>query len=101
MTGSGAFLIELGAVRLLESANVARELNRRDLHPETKPEIGNFVFARESRRADFSFDAAFAESARESERRRHLSVDRRRRPRAIPHRSASDRFRNPGSRPRE
>ena len=67
----GRVFVELGAVRLFEPADVAGELDRRHLHPETEPEIGNLVFARETRRADFSFDATLAESARESARRPH------------------------------
>ena len=59
----GGFLIELTAVGRGDAANIARELDRRDLHPEAKAEIGHVVFARELGRADFSFHAALAKTA--------------------------------------
>ncbi len=60
----GRVFVELGAVRVFEAADVSRELDRRDLHAEAKPEVRHLVFAREPRRANFSFDAALAKSAR-------------------------------------
>jgi hypothetical protein len=44
--------------------NVPRKFNRGDLHSEAEAEVGNFIFARVFRGLNFSFDAAFAESAR-------------------------------------
>ena len=100
MTGSGAFSIELGAVRLFEAADVSGKLDRRHLHAETKPEIRHLVFAGETRGADLSLNAALAESARDQHAGHVLEVPIDPIHRAFPHRSASDRFRNPGSRPR-
>ena len=59
------FLIELGAVSILDSANVAGEFDCRDLHAETKAEIGQLIFPGETRRFDFAFHPAFAKPARD------------------------------------
>ncbi len=56
--------VEFGRVRFREFQNIPREFNRRDLHSEAKAEIGDFIFARELRRENFSFHAALAETAR-------------------------------------
>ena len=55
--------VELRAVRAGEAADVARELDRRDLHAEAEAEEGHAVFAGELRGANFPFDAAVAEAA--------------------------------------
>ena len=57
------FLIELAAIGSGEAAHVSRELNRRHLHPETQPEIGDIIFASILGGADFSLDAAFAKAS--------------------------------------
>src|ERR1041385_4559538 len=61
--GIGRVRVELGAVRFFEATNISRELDRGDLHAEAEAQVGDFVFAGEFRRADFSLDAAFAEAA--------------------------------------
>ncbi len=61
MTGSPAFLVELGAVGAFQAADVARKLDRRHLHPEAKAEERHLMFAREASGFDFSFHAALAE----------------------------------------
>src|SRR6478672_5048770 len=60
----GCCLIELGAVGIGDTADVAREFNRRHLHAETKAEIWQFVLTRETRGLDFSFYAAVSETTR-------------------------------------
>ena len=60
----GGIFFELGAVRALDAADVARELDRRHLHAEAETEERHLVLARELRRLDFSFHAALAEAAR-------------------------------------
>src|ERR1700730_1744162 len=57
------FLVELRAVGVFDSADVARELDRRHLHAETKPQIWNLMLTREPGRFDFSLHAALAETA--------------------------------------
>ena len=63
MTGSAESWSNSLLLAGFDSANIARELNRRDLHSEAKAEIGNIVFARKLGRADFPFHAALAEAA--------------------------------------
>ena len=62
--GMRRFRIELGAVGVGQPADVARELYRRELHPQADAQIGNAVFAREADCADFALGAALAEAAR-------------------------------------
>jgi len=57
-------LVELGAVCVLNAADISRKLNRRYLHAKAKTEIRHLVFASELRRPDFPLDAALAESTR-------------------------------------
>src|SRR4029077_12687268 len=57
------FLVELAAIGSGDAAHVSRELNRRHLHPETQPKIGDVIFASILGGADFSLDAAFAKAS--------------------------------------
>src|SRR5207302_11446816 len=59
----GRSLIELSAVSVGDSANVAREFNCRHLHAEAKAEIGELIFPGETRGFDFSFHSAVANAA--------------------------------------
>src|SRR5437870_10177033 len=59
----GRGLIELRAVSVGDSANVARKLNCRHLHAETKAEIGQLIFTCETRGFNFSFHSAVAKAA--------------------------------------
>ena len=64
MTGCERVRVEFRGVRLGQLQHVAREFNRRDLHPQAQAEIGDFIFAGVLRRLDFAFHAAFAKPAR-------------------------------------
>src|SRR5215472_583076 len=55
--------IEFRAVRLLQSRDVARILDRRALHPQANPEERHFVFARVLDGVHHSLNPALAESA--------------------------------------
>src|SRR3954463_8800371 len=55
--------IKLGGMRPLQTENIAREFNRRNLHSQTKAEVRNFIFAGVFGGENFAFDAAFAEAA--------------------------------------
>ena len=59
----GRVRIKLRAVRFLNPANVSSKFDRRDLHAETKPEIGDSMLARVTRRFNFPFHAALTKSA--------------------------------------
>ncbi len=59
----GRSLVELGAVSVGDSAHVARKLNCRHLHAETKAEIGQLIFPGETRGLNFSFHPAVAKAA--------------------------------------
>src|SRR5438270_1253566 len=59
----GRGLIELAAVGVFDSTNVASKLNCRHLHAETKPEIGQLVFPCKTRGFNFSFYPAVAKAA--------------------------------------
>src|SRR5579862_8505492 len=56
--------IELRAVGVFNSRNLARILDRRALHPKTNPEERDFFLARISNRLNHPGNAALAESAR-------------------------------------
>src|SRR5689334_3442799 len=60
----GGCLIELGAVSIGDTADVARKFNRRHLHAETEAEIWQFVLACETRGLDFSFYPAISKATR-------------------------------------
>src|SRR4030066_440934 len=49
---------ELGAVRVLETGDVAREFDHRHLHAETDAEIRNLIGARVLHSLNLAFDAA-------------------------------------------
>src|SRR5689334_16164749 len=56
--------IELGGVRLGQTADVACELDHHGLHAQADAEIGNLEFARVADGLQHAFDAAASESAR-------------------------------------
>ena len=56
------FFVELGGVGIGESADIARELDRGDLHAETDAEIRDVVFAGILGGIDFALDAAITET---------------------------------------
>src|ERR1041385_1538432 len=57
-------LIELGAVRAFEPADISPKLDRRHLHPKTKPEIRHLMLTGKTRGLDFPLDTTLAESTR-------------------------------------
>ena len=62
------FVIELGRIRTDHPADIAGELDRRALHAETNPEVGDLFFARITDRAQLTFDAARAEARSDQDR---------------------------------
>ena len=68
ITGCGVSRVELGAVRAGQAGDVARELDRRDLHAQADAEVRHLVLARVADRRDLAFDAALAEAARHQDR---------------------------------
>ena len=60
--------VELGAVRALETGDVARKLDHRHLHAKADAEIRNAVRARVVHGLNLAFDAALAETARHQDR---------------------------------
>ena len=55
--------VELARVRLVETADIAREFNTCSLHAEADPEIGDLFLARIADRVQHPGDASLAESA--------------------------------------
>src|SRR5207249_1662870 len=55
--------LEFGRVRSFQLEDIAGELDRGNLHAQTKAEVRNLVFADVSGRGDFAFDPALAETA--------------------------------------
>src|SRR5580765_6726876 len=60
--------LELGAVRAVQARQMARDLDRRDLHAQADAQVRDLVFARVLRGADFALDAALAEAAGHQDR---------------------------------
>src|SRR6185436_15053228 len=60
----GRSLVELGGIRLLQPADVARELDHHGLHSQADPEIRDLVFARVADGLQHSLDSAASKSAR-------------------------------------
>ena len=56
--------VELGAHGPVETCEIARRLDNRDLHAETDAEVGNAVHAGKTDRANLALDATVSESAR-------------------------------------
>src|SRR3954470_12769592 len=61
-------VVELGAVRAGEAADVARELDSGELHAEADAEIRHAVLARVADRGDLALGAALAEAAGDQDR---------------------------------
>jgi len=56
-------LVEFGAVRISDFANISCEFDRRHLHTEAKTEVGELMLACVTRCFDFSFDTTLAKAA--------------------------------------
>ena len=61
--------VELRTVRSLETADMTRKLNRRNLHSQTQTQKRSTGFARETDSFDFPLDAPIAESPRNNDTR--------------------------------
>ena len=69
-------LVKFGAVSMLEAAGIPGKVDRRDLHAETDPEVGNPIFPCVAGRGNLTLDTPVAEAPRDEDRGDSIKVFR-------------------------